>query len=156
MLDEELGGPALDAGAVPASVGLIMPLEAQGYETVEDGRTTTLLADFSPAHALRRAADACKLLLPYRVDHEPSAVRQDALVEATAAACHEVDLPLVIEPVVYRWSTETPPRVRGELPGIMTMSRGSDPSGRTCSSCRSRCSTWRPTVKGPPPTPAAS
>jgi tagatose-1,6-bisphosphate aldolase len=107
MLDEELGGPALDAGAIPASVALIMPLEAQGYETVEDGRTTTLLADFSPAHALRRVADACKLLLPYRVDHEPSAVRQDALVKATAAACHRIGLPLVIEPVVYRWSTES-------------------------------------------------
>ncbi len=106
MLDEEFGGEALDAGVVPASVGLIMPLEAQGYEMVEDGRTTTLLADFSPDHARRRGADACKLLLPYRVDHEPSAIRQDALVEAAARTCHEAGLPLVVEPVVYRWSTE--------------------------------------------------
>jgi tagatose-1,6-bisphosphate aldolase len=108
MLDEEFGGSALDAGAIPPSVALIMPLEAQGYETVEDGRTTTLLADFSPEHALRRGADACKLLLPYRVDHEPSAGRQDALVATTAVACHAMGLPLVVEPVVYRWSTETP------------------------------------------------
>ena len=92
MLDEEFGGPALDAGAVPSSVGLIMPLEAQGYETIGDGRTTTLLDDFSPADALRRGADACKILLPYRADHEPSATAQDALVArpsppATRSAC---------------------------------------------------------------------
>ncbi len=52
MLDEELGGLALEAGAIPAWVGLIMPLEAQGYETIGAGRTTTLLDDFSPAGAL--------------------------------------------------------------------------------------------------------
>ena len=113
MLDEEFGGPALDAGAIPASVALIMPLEAQGYETVEDGRTTTLLTDFSPGQALQRGADACKLLLPYRVDHEPSAARQDALVEATAEACHAAGLPLVVEPVVYRWSAESPDAYAG-------------------------------------------
>jgi tagatose-1,6-bisphosphate aldolase len=108
MLDEEYGGLALDAGAVPPSVGLIMPLEAQGYETIGDGRTTTLLDDFSPADALRRGADACKILLPYRADHEPSASAQDRLVSGTVAACHKVGLPLVVEPVAYRWSSETP------------------------------------------------
>jgi tagatose-1,6-bisphosphate aldolase len=108
MLDEEFGGVALDAGAVPPSVGLIMPLEAQGYEALGDGRTTTLLDDFSPADALRRGADACKILLPYRADHEPSATAQDELVSATVAACHDIGLPLVVEPVAYRWSNETP------------------------------------------------
>lgn len=108
MLDEEFGGPALDAGAVPASVALIMPLEAQGYETVADGRVTTRLEDFGPAEALRRGAAACKLLLPYRVDREPSARRQDALLEATVADCHEVGLPLVVEPLVFRDPTESP------------------------------------------------
>src|SRR6185295_13339473 len=68
MLDEELGGLALEAGAVPATVALIMPLEAQGYETTGDGPTTALLDDFSPAAAVRYGADACKLLLPYRPD----------------------------------------------------------------------------------------
>ena len=107
MLDEEFGGVALDAGAVPPSIGLIMPLEAQGYEALGDGRTTTLLDDFSPADALRRGADACKILLPYRADHEPSATAQDALVSTTVAACHDIGLPLVVEPVAYRWSSET-------------------------------------------------
>lgn len=107
MIDEEFGGQALDEGAVPPSVGLIMPLEAQGYEGIGDGRTTTLLSDFSPADALARGADACKVLLPYRVDHAASAIAQDATVEAAVAASHAVGLPLVLEPVVYRWSSES-------------------------------------------------
>ncbi len=47
MLDLELGRLALQSGAVPDSIGLIMPLEAQGYEALGDGRSTTLLDDFS-------------------------------------------------------------------------------------------------------------
>jgi tagatose 1,6-diphosphate aldolase len=107
MLDAELGRRALEERSVPPSVGLIMPLEAQGYETQGDRRLTTLLDDFSPLDAIRAGADACKLLLPYRVDDEPAAARQDALASATAAACHDVGLPLVLEPVVHRLSTET-------------------------------------------------
>jgi tagatose-1,6-bisphosphate aldolase len=107
MLDEELGGLALEAGAVPSWVGLIMPLEAQGYETAGAGQTTALLDDFSPAEALRYGADACKLLLPYRADEAGSSARQEALVVATAGACHDLGLPLVIEPVVSRRPSET-------------------------------------------------
>jgi tagatose-1,6-bisphosphate aldolase len=107
MLDAELGGLALEDGAVPPSVGLIMPLEAQGYEATGDGRTTTFMDDFSPLDALRHGADACKLLLPYRADDEVSAARQDATLAEAVTACHDLGLPLVVEPVVYRWSTET-------------------------------------------------
>ena len=108
MLDDELGRAALDEGAVPPSIGLIMPLEAQGYEAVGDGRLTTLLDDFSPIDALRHGADACKLLVPYRADDERSAAGQDAVVRSSVAECHEAGLPLVVEPVIYRWSSETP------------------------------------------------
>ncbi len=107
MLDEELGGFALDAGAVPANVGLIMPLEAQGYEELVDGPTTTLLPDFSPVKAAARGASACKLLLPYRADAGEAAERQEALVLETATTCHAAGLPLVVEPIVWRRPEET-------------------------------------------------
>ncbi len=119
MLDAELGQLAFETGVVPASIGLIMPLEAQGYEIVGDGCTTTLLDDFSPATALRYGADACKLLLPYRVDDEASSARQDALAAGTAASCHELGLPLVIEPVVYRRSTESAANYAGAFESLL-------------------------------------
>lgn len=119
MLDEELGGLALDEGAVPASVGLVMPLEAQGYEVAGDGRTTTLMDDFTPRDALRRGADACKLLVPYRADDRASADRQEAVVAAAVTASHDAGLPLVVEPLVYRWSTETPGAYAARYPRLV-------------------------------------
>jgi tagatose-1,6-bisphosphate aldolase len=119
MLDAELGGPAIREGVVPASVGLIMPLEAQGYEAAGDGRLTTLMDDFGPQDALHEGADACKLLLPYRVDHEPSAARQDATLTAAAAACHELGVPLIVEPVVYRWSSESQSAFAAAYPDLV-------------------------------------
>ena len=108
MIDAELGSLVLETGAIPPGVGVIMPLEAQGYEAQGDRRLTTLLEDFSPLDAARSGADACKLLLPYRVDDEIASSHQDALVGATAADCHEQGLPLVLEPVVHRRSDESP------------------------------------------------
>lgn len=122
MLDAELGGLALEQGVVPASVGLIMPLEAQGYEAGGDERITTLVADFSPAIALGYGADACKLLVPYRADDEPTSAHQDAVIRSAADACHALGLPLVIEPVVYRRSTEAPAEHAAAYEGLVTRS----------------------------------
>ena len=120
MLDVELGQDAIDAGVVPDAIGLIMPLEAQGYEALGDGRVTTLLDDFSPATALAYGADACKLLLPYRLDDSPSAKRQEALVAACARTCHALGLPLVVEPIAYRWTTESEAGYDGRLAELVT------------------------------------
>src|SRR5262249_24006266 len=106
MLDAELGADALRAGAVPSSVGLVMPLEAQGYETGGDDRITTLLPDFGPTAAAAGGADACKLRAPSRAARGSAAPR-DAVIRETVEACHAVGLPLVVEPVVHRTSTET-------------------------------------------------
>ena len=130
MLDAELGGAALEAGAVPASIGLVMPLEAQGYEAAGDDRVTTLLPDFSAADALRWGADACKLLVPYRADR-PMASRQDTVIGEAVARCHELGMPLVVEPVVYRLSMESAPAFAGAYAELVLAAvrriRGLDP-----------------------------
>jgi tagatose-1,6-bisphosphate aldolase len=118
MLDAELGGRALEARVVPPAVGLIMPLEAQGYEG-SDGPRTRLLDDFAPADAVRFGADACKVLLPFRADDPGPAGDQEALVSTTVAACHELGLPLVVEPVVYRRPDETPGRYAAAYSGLV-------------------------------------
>jgi tagatose 1,6-diphosphate aldolase len=78
-----------------------MPLEAQGYSDVESGRVTTFLPGWSPARALLSGASACKLLLPYRPEHEASAARQDEVVAQAVAGCHAAGLPLIVEPIAY-------------------------------------------------------
>jgi tagatose-1,6-bisphosphate aldolase len=119
MLDAELGSLALEAGDIPAAIGLIMPLEAQGYEVQGDRRLTSLLEDFSPLDALRLGADACKLLLPYRVDDEPATALQDAVLIESVAACHALGLPLVVEPVVHRLTTESPGAYAAAYTGLV-------------------------------------
>jgi tagatose-1,6-bisphosphate aldolase len=105
MIDEEIGGLALDRGAVPATVGLIMPLEAQA-NAADDELLTTLMTEFTPVDAAQRGAAACKVLVPYRADLPEAAARQDAVIATAAASCHAAGLPLVIEPVVHRLSGE--------------------------------------------------
>lgn len=107
MLDAEFGARALEEGLVPSAVALVMPLEEQGYEDVEGGSVTTLMAGFDPGIASSRfGADACKLLLPLRADHAPSRERQKAVALRAADRCHRHGLPLVIEPVVRRLGGE--------------------------------------------------
>jgi tagatose 1,6-diphosphate aldolase len=106
MLDQELGMEAMNGGAVPPDIGLIMPLESQGYEQLDDLRTTSLLADFSPRAALSLGADVCKVLLPIRPDLADLLAIQLEFVARTVEAAHEVAMPLLIEPTVYQLTTE--------------------------------------------------
>jgi tagatose 1,6-diphosphate aldolase len=117
MLDSEAGGLALSTGA-PGPGAVVMPLEAQGYSDVEAGRVTTFLPDWSPARAAESGASACKLLLPYRPDHDASAVLQDAVVAQAVAGCRAVGLPLILEPIAYPLPSEdaaTLPRRLGPI-----------------------------------------
>ena len=115
LIDVELGAPAIAMGA-PGPRGIVVPLEAQGYEDVAAGRVTTFLPGFSPALARTLGAAACKLLLPYRPDHEASAGRQDEVVREAVAGCHEEGLPMILEPIVYAHARGDARRLRRGLP----------------------------------------
>jgi tagatose 1,6-diphosphate aldolase len=121
MLDPEAGGLALAIGA-PGPGPVVMPLEAQGYSDVEAGRVTTFLPGWSPARAAESGAGACKLLLPYRPDHDASAVRQDAVVAEAVAGCRAVGLPLILEPIAYPLPSEDASTLSGRLGPIVLAS----------------------------------
>jgi len=102
LLDAEYGAAqALAAGALPGTVALATPLEAQGYGEVAEAPLTTFLEGWSPAQAARLGASACKLLLPYRVDAPAQADAQDEVVRAAVSACRAAGVALVLEPIVY-------------------------------------------------------
>jgi tagatose 1,6-diphosphate aldolase len=99
-----------------------VPLEAQGYEDVAAGRVTTFLPGFSPALARVLGAAACKLLLPYRPDHEASAARQDEVVRQAVSGCHAEGLPLILEPIVYALPEEDPETFAATFPSLVVAS----------------------------------
>jgi tagatose 1,6-diphosphate aldolase len=121
MLDSEAGGLALSIGA-PGPGPVVMPLEAQGYSDVESGRVTTFLPGWSPARAAESGASACKLLLPYRPDHDASATQQDAIVAEAVAGCRAVGLPLILEPIAYPLASEDASTLPGRLGPIVLAS----------------------------------
>jgi tagatose-1,6-bisphosphate aldolase len=98
LLDTELG---IDAMAELARTPLVIPLEAQGYETVGKGRLTTLLSDVDPERAAALGAVGCKLLLPYRPDLADAAHKQEDTAAAVIAACLAAGVLSIIEPLVY-------------------------------------------------------
>ncbi len=99
LLDLELGSEAI--ARLPTGTALVMPLEEQGYESVGDGRVTTLLRDFSPADARALGAAGCKLLLPYHLRQVETARLQEAVVRHVRETCEAVGVGLVLEPIVH-------------------------------------------------------
>jgi tagatose 1,6-diphosphate aldolase len=101
LLDPEVGvGPALAAGAVPGSTGLILAVEATGYEGSPGARTSRVLPGWSVAAAKRIGASAVKLLVYYHPDAATAAL-QERLVADVAAECADQDIPLFLEPLSY-------------------------------------------------------
>jgi len=98
LLDFELGAEAM---AELDGVPLVVPLEAQGYETVAEGRVTTLLPDVDPERAAAQGAVGCKLLLPYRPDLKDAARRQAETAAAVVGSCRAAGMLSIIEPIVY-------------------------------------------------------
>ncbi len=98
LLDVELG---LDAFTERGGTPLVVPLEAQGYESLGEGRITTLLGDVDPARAAALGAVGCKLLLPYRPDLADTARRQEEMVAHVVAECRAADVLSIVEPIVY-------------------------------------------------------
>lgn len=102
LLDAETSAAqALAEGAIPGTVALGVPLEAQGYGDVEDVPRTSFLPGWSPAQGARLGAAACKLLLPYRADVPEQAEAQDEVVRRAVAGCREASVALILEPIVY-------------------------------------------------------
>lgn len=101
LLDPEIGVAQVIAdGSLPGRAGLIVAVEATGYEGPATARISRLLPGWSVAKAKRLGADALKLLVYYHPDAS-NAPDQERLVAEVAEACRWEDLALFLEPLVY-------------------------------------------------------
>jgi tagatose-1,6-bisphosphate aldolase len=101
LLDPELSvGPAIATGVLPARGGLIVALEATGYDGPATDRRTRILDGWSVAQVKRSGASAVKLLLYYHPDAASSRL-QEALLRETADECRAHDIALVLEPITF-------------------------------------------------------
>jgi tagatose 1,6-diphosphate aldolase len=97
LLDPEIGAaPAISAGSLGPSAGLLVAVEATGYEGPATERRSRILAGWSVAQIKRLGADAVKLLLYYHPD-AANAEQQERLLMEVAEACSDADIPLFLE-----------------------------------------------------------
>ena len=103
LLDPEYGAAQCIAGNVLSGrTGLLVAIEATGYEKDPTGRLTTLLKDWSVEKIKRMGASAVKILVYYRPDIKKLAAKQLKTIAAVAADCNKYDIPLLVEPKTYR------------------------------------------------------
>lgn len=101
LLDPEIGAAqSIADGSLPGGAGLIVALEATGYEGEPGARISRLLPGWDVAKAKRLGASAAKLLVYYHPD-APNAADQERLVADLAADCRAQDLALFVEPLSF-------------------------------------------------------
>src|SRR4029079_9285832 len=101
LLDPEIGvAPAIADGSLPGRAGLIVAVEATGYEGESGARVSRVLPGWGVGKIKRLGASAAKLLVYYHPD-APNAAAQERLVADVAAACRAQDLALFLEPLSF-------------------------------------------------------
>lgn len=100
LLDPEYG---LDAAPKRASsCGLLMTYEADGYENPRPHRMLALMPGVSVRRLRDLGADAVKILLSYAPDDDAAANNEKcAWIERIGNECEALDMPFLLEPVVY-------------------------------------------------------
>lgn len=96
MLDPAYGLQRLVLASLPAGLGIIAPLEAQGYLADASVTHTTLMPGWNTARAAQVGAAAVKFLALW--DGTVHSAQRDSIGAAVGDA-HRNDLPLVLEPL---------------------------------------------------------
>jgi tagatose 1,6-diphosphate aldolase len=112
LLDPNYGAAqCISEGVLPGHTGLLVSIEATGYESDSRGRITTLLNGWSVEKIKRMGASAVKLLVYYRPDLTEIANSQLKTIQMVAEECLKYDLPFLVEPKTYpvkEENTESP------------------------------------------------
>jgi len=108
LLDPEYGAAqCIACGALRGQTGLLVSIEATGYQKDPTGRLTALLKDWSTEKIKRMGASAVKMLVYYRPDITKLAKKQLKIIDKVAGDCIKYDIPLLVEPKTYRVEGET-------------------------------------------------
>ena len=102
LLDPIFGAAqCISRNVLPKTAGLLVSIEATGYEGGKEHRITRLLDDWSVEKIKRMGASAVKILLYYRPDLKELARQQLDVISEVAADCLKYDIPFLVEPVTY-------------------------------------------------------
>ena len=89
------------SGDLPRDTGLLVGIEATGYNDEGGARLTEYLQGWSVEKIKRMGASAAKILLYYRPGLTQAAERQRELLARFIEDCQRADLPALVEPLCY-------------------------------------------------------
>jgi tagatose 1,6-diphosphate aldolase len=122
LLDPHYGASQCVASSVlPGNIGLLVSVEATGYESGPGGRITTLLEDWGVEKIKRMGASAVKILVYFRPDLGDITTTQLETVRHLAEQCEAYDIPFLVEPVSYPVDGQesNSPEFAAEKPGLV-------------------------------------
>jgi tagatose 1,6-diphosphate aldolase len=122
LLDPNYGAAqCISGGVLPGHIGLLVSIEATGYESTTQGRITTLLNGWSIEKIKRMGASAAKLLVYYRPDLTEIANTQLRTIQTVAEECLKYDVPFLVEPKTYPTKGEDAgtPECAARKPGLV-------------------------------------
>ena len=101
LLDPSIGaGPCVADSSLPGKCGLVITVEASGYEGPGHARVSRLPVDWSCDRIKRLGASAVKLLVYYSSKSTTASAMKD-LVARVSADCEQLDVPLFLEILTY-------------------------------------------------------
>lgn len=107
LLDPNYGAAqCISKGVLPGRTGLLISIEATGYESTDQGRITALLKNWTVEKIRRMGASAVKLLVYYRPDLSKVANTQLKTIRNVAEECLKYDIPLLVETQTYPTENE--------------------------------------------------
>lgn len=102
LLDPNYGAAqSIAQGVLSGKTGLLVSVEATGYEVVRKGRVTSILEHWGVEKIKRMGASAVKMLVYYRPDLGDISKRQLKTVARVAQDCIKHDIAFLVEPVSY-------------------------------------------------------
>jgi tagatose 1,6-diphosphate aldolase len=106
LLDPIFGAAqCLSQSILPKGTGLLVSVEATGYEGSKEHRVTKLLDGWGVEKIKRMGASAVKILLFYRPDLKQLADQQLQTIKGVAEECIKYDIPFLVEPMTYPITT---------------------------------------------------
>ena len=123
LLDPNYGAAqCIAAGVLPGHIGLLVSIEATGYESDQQGRITTLLNGWSIEKIRRMCGSAVKILVYYRPDLAEAASKQLKTIQMVAEECLKYDIPFLVEPKIYPTKGEDSgtPEFAARKPNLVT------------------------------------
>lgn len=129
-----LGDPALvigqgiASGMVPATLGLIAPLEVTNYLQRPSEREVQFIADWNVEKAKRVGLSGIKLLMYFHPEASTASERL-RLVSLLTGVCSRFDLPLYLEPILFELPGENPQDSNARLRNTVAMLRAMSDCG---------------------------